>query len=393
MNVGIDIRTIGRKRTGDETYTLGLVRKLFLHGGKNSYFLYTDTKNEQDLETVRSLLDPIPSNAKIISVTPASKFLWTFFSLPRRARRDKIDVLHVQYITPLILSKNIALITTIHDVSFERYPQYIGKKDLFFLKTLIPLSLKKANGIIAVSEFTKREIVDCCSIDQKKITVINNGCDIELFKKDISGEAVENFKGKYDLNRPFLFYVGTLQPRKNIPFLIRGFVEFKKQHPNNERIKDIQLVIGGTLYGNNYDLEINKEMEKIDEPKIKKDVRLIGYIEQSDLPKFYHCALACLSASLYEGFSLPLIEAMASKTPVICSNSSCHSEIVGGAAEIFENNDEKSFHKALLAVLNDKAKREALIKKGIARAQQFSWKKNALQTLEFYDIMAKSKAQ
>ncbi len=243
MNVGIDIRAIGRKRTGDETYTLELVRRLFLCGRKNSYFLYTDTKNEQELKTVKFLLSPIPSNAKIISVAPASKFLWTFFSLPKQVRRDKIDVLHVQYITPLILSKKIALITTIHDVSFERFPQYIKRKDLFFLKTLIPLSLKKASGIIAVSEFTKREIVDCYNIDPEKIFVINNGCDTELFRKDISKEAIEAFKSGYNLKKPFLFYVGTLQPRKNIPFLIKGFTEFKKQHSNNERVKGLQLII------------------------------------------------------------------------------------------------------------------------------------------------------
>ncbi|MEA1926325.1 MAG: glycosyltransferase family 1 protein [Patescibacteria group bacterium] len=393
MNIGIDIRTIGRERTGDETYTLELTRRLFLCGEKNSYFLYTDTKNEQELKTISSLLNPIPSNAKIISVSPASKFLWTFFSLPRQARRDKIDVLHVQYITPLIFSKNITLLATIHDVSFERFPQYIGKKDLFFLKTLIPLSLKKASGIIAVSEFTKREIIDCYSISPEKIVVINNGCDTELFKKDISEKTIEDFKSRYNLKKPFLFYVGTLQPRKNIPFLIRGFAEFKKQHSNDEQVKDLHLIIGGALYGNNYDPEIGKEMEKINEPKIKKDIRFVGYIKQSDLPKFYHCAQAYLSASLYEGFSLSLIEAMASKTPVICSDSSCHSEIAGNAAEIFENNNKESFHRALLSVLNDKAKREALIKKGIARSQQFSWKKNALQTLEFYDIMAKAKAR
>ncbi len=134
-------------------------------------------------------------------------------------------------------------------------------------------------------------------------------------------------------------------------------------------------------------------MEKINEPKIKKDIRLVGYVKPSDLPKFYHCTQAYLNASLYEGFSLSLIEAMASKVPVICSNSPCHPEIAGGAAEIFENNNEKSFHKALLAILNDRAKREDLIRKGIARSRQFSWEKNALQTLKFYDIMAKAKAQ
>lgn len=391
MRIGVDVRAIGKKRTGDETYTLGLVRGLLEFGKQHEYFFYVDTDKKEEIEKIKEKLGVTSQNYSIVSVTPAKKIIWTFFLLPIQAKKNKLDILHVQYITPQIIGKKISLITTIHDISFERYPQYINKKDLFFLKKLIPLSLKKANGVIAVSEFTKREIVDKYKIDQRKIVGINNGCEAERFGNKISDDSLTELKNKYNLKKPFVFYVGTLQPRKNIPFLIKGFVELKKRYSKNDKIREAQLIVGGSLHGKNYDIEIDKELKKLEGTEIKDDIRFVEYIEDEDLSEFYRLAQVYLNASLYEGFGLPLVEAMASRTPVVCSDSSCYPEIVGDAAGIFENNDIDSFSKILFEVLTDESRAEELIEKGIERSKMYSWKKTAMQTLKFYDIIYSKK--
>lgn len=393
MRIGIDIRAIGRKRTGDETYTLGLVRQLLSQDRKNSYFLYTNTEDRDETKEIKKLIGEARENVKIVSITPGSKMLWTFFLLPRQARKDKIDVLHVQYITPLTFLGKTALVTTIHDVSFKKYPQFINKKDLFFLNTLIPLSLKKAKGIIAVSNFTKKEIVKFYGTKEAKVAAIQNGCDAKVFSRIIERDQKEKFLNEHKLDKPYLLYVGTLQPRKNVSFLIAAFAKLKADHEENELIKNLQLVIGGSKSGRNYDQEIDNILDGIEEESIKSSIRFEGYIEPKELPFFYQCAKAYVNASLYEGFGLPLLEAMASGTPVICSKDSCFPEVAGDAATFFENNDKESFCLAVMKVLRSEEEREKKIEKGKKRAKLFSWEENALQTLNFYDTIVQELAK
>jgi len=386
MRIGIDIRALGCQRTGDETYTLQLIKSLARVDKKNQYFLYTDIFNVKQLQEVKRLLSIDNDNFKVVSVGPRSKILWTMYALPKRAKQDKLNILHVQYITPLVLSRKIKLITTIHDVSFARYPKFISKKDLFILRLLIGISLRRADKIIAVSKFTKDEIVDVYNISKDRIKMIYNGGVAEEFKLDINQKDVLKFREKCDIMKPYLLFLGTLQPRKNIPFLIKAFLDLKIKYSNDLKIKELTLVIRGKRNGHNYDDEIDRVLGVIKNkyPEIHRQIKFIGYVSNEEIPFIFKGATAFCFTSLYEGFGLPLLEAMAVDTPVIANDNSCFPEIINGAGLVYQTRSKQDFIEKVVKLLKSSYLQEELIKKGRNRVKFFSWDKNAEQTIKVY---------
>ncbi len=387
MKIGIDIRAIASQRTGDETYTLELVRSLAKIDRKNEYFLYTDTFSEKKLAKVKKLLSLKNSNFSVKSIGPTGKFFWTFYSLAKQARKDKLDVLHVQYIVPVFLRKDIKIITTIHDISFERYPQFIAKKDLFALKSLIPPSLRRADKVIAISEFTAREIKSVYPKVADKVEMIYNGGVPEAFGT-IREEDVLNFRKKYGKLKPYLLYLGTLQPRKNVPFLLRAFRELKKKYSQRDPlVKNCKLVIRGTRGGCNYDWQIDTVLGDIrkDSPDVYSDIKFLGYQSIKELAVLLREAKVFCFSSLYEGFGLPVLEAMAVGTPVLASDSSCLPEIVGKGGVFYKNGDRGDFVKKIRRLLLDEDLRSRVVEAGRLRVKDFSWEKTARETLELYN--------
>ena len=387
MKIGIDIRAIASQRTGDETYTLELVKNLAEIDRENKYFLYTDTFSEKKLAKIKKLLSLENDNFSIKSVGPTSKFFWTFYSLAKQARKDKLDVLHVQYIVPVFLRKDIKIVTTIHDISFERYPQFIAKKDLFALKLLIPPSLRRADKIIAVSEFTAREIKDVYPKVADKVKMIYNGGVPKVFGA-VKEEDVLNFRKKYGKLKPYLLYLGTLQPRKNVPFLLRAFQELKKKYSQKDSlVKNCKLVIRGTRGGRNYDERIDIVLNDIrgDSPDVYNDIQFLGYQSMEELAVLLREAEVFCFPSLYEGFGLPVLEAMAAGTPVLASDSSCLPEIVGKGGVLYKNGDRGDFVKKIRRLLLDEDLRNRVVEAGRLRVKDFSWEKTARETLELYN--------
>lgn len=382
MKIGIDIRAIGQQRTGDEYYTLNLVRNLLKIDKKNQYFLFTNTNETKKIKE-KILAGLNNKNIEVVSVLPSFKLFWTIFLLPRVAKRLNLDVLHVQYIAPLGLSQKTKLITTIADVSFKAYPELIKKTDLFFLNLLIPLSLRKADKIVAVSKFTKNEIIKYYKTKAEKIKVVYNGEASEIFKKENINS--ENILEKIGIKKPYLFYIGTHQPRKDIPTLIEAFLLLKKQE---KKFENLQLVIGGKLKAHNYDPKIDlilSEAKKDQEDKkFIKDIIFTGYLENEELVSLYKEAEIFVFPSLYEGFGLPLIEAMVSETPVVCSDIECFKEVAGEAGEFYQAGDVEELKKALLKLLDDSKRRNDLVKKGREQAKKYSWKKTAEKMLKIF---------
>jgi glycosyltransferase involved in cell wall biosynthesis len=385
MRIGIDIRAIGRQRTGDETYTLQLVKAIASEDKENKYFLYTDTKKKEEIAQIEKELNLKNDNFKIVSITPANKLIWTFFLLPGQARRDDLDVLHVQYIAPFFLSGKTKLITTIHDISFMRFPQFISFKDLFALRLLIPPSLKRADKIIAVSEFTKQELEDFYKIDANKIQVVYNGGVAPEFERDIDEKEVLKFREEYGIMKPYLLYLGTLQPRKNISFLIEVFVQLKLKR-KEKIIEDLELVIRGQRKGHNYDQRLESALKEVSQkhPDIYSQIKFVDYISNERIPLIFKGAEAFCFPSRYEGFGLPLLESMSQGTPVVTGNSSCLPEIVADAGLICRENDYEDWLEKIFKVLTDKLLREKVVQKGYERVSDFSWRKNAQETINLY---------
>jgi glycosyltransferase involved in cell wall biosynthesis len=362
MKIGIDIRALGKKRTGDEVYTYHLVEGLAQLDQKNSYFLFTDDLGTKNLPLLKSL----PTNFRVITLLPKSKYIWTFFLLSSAAKKYDLDVLHVQYITPLVLPLKTKLVTTIHDISWKFVPEDIKEKDLFFLNTLIPWAVRGADRIITVSKHSKQAIEEIFPASKGKVVSIYNGGYLD----DVPKVNKQNF----------ILYVGSLQPRKNVPFLIECYKKFLDKYQDELGEQTPNLVIAGGK-GHNYDERID---EKILEYKLKDKVELKGYVEDENKNRLLAEAKLFVFLSKYEGFGIPAIEAMSMGTPVIVADQSCLPEVVGDAGVVVEIQDSQQVADKMYEILDDEKMYRQLKEKGKKRAKDFQWQKMAKETLLVY---------
>lgn len=376
MRIGIDIRNIGKKRTGDEVVFFNLVKNLAMIDSRNEYRLLTDITDEETIADIEQRLGIAnKSNFRIISLKTKNKFTWNFWTLPNYLRFQPVDVYQTQYITPFFVSRHIKILTIIHDISFVFYPQLIKFSDLFFLRILIPLSLRRADKILAVSEFTENEIINYYGIERKKVDYVHNAVSEDFLNSRYSEEELENIRQKYCLPEKFILYMGTMQPRKNLPMLIEGFSRIKSQ------IVGAKLVLAGKRSGHNFDARIDKIIAELD---LQKDVIFPGYIADEDKAAVYKLAHVFCFPSLYEGFGIPVLEAMSQGVPVAAANIDGLREATGGAALLFDPRDLDDLSKKLYTCFVDEAIRKNLIVEAAQKVGFFSWKKTAKKTLEIY---------
>ncbi len=378
--VGIDIRNIGKKRTGDEVVFLNLVKNFSKLKDKNfNYVLFTDIRDKNKLAKIKRQLNIEKNNQfKLVSLSVSlkmSKFIWNLWTLPRYLRKNPVDIYHTQYIVPLFLPKKIKLVTHIHDVSFKVYKQFIKWSDLFFLNILIPYSIRKSTKIIVVSQFTKQEIERYYPQAQEKIEVIYNAVN-NMEEWNIEQVSFQKIKEKYQLPKKYILYLGTLQPRKNVETLIKGFLSFKKI--NNK--EDISLVIAGKIKAHNFDRKLipylNKTQEKI---------YFIGFVDEKDKTNLIKKACLLVSPSLYEGFGLPVLEALNLGVPVLASNIKPHKEVGGEAIKYFSPLSVASLRKKIYNIcVVSKTEYDSFLSKAKKQLNKFSWKKSAQKMLKIY---------
>src|SRR3989344_1062641 len=359
MIIGIDIRNIGKKRTGDEAVFFNLVKNLVLIDNKNKYLLFTDITDAAILRNMAVKLEiENKQNFKIIPLKCLNKFIWNLWTLPNYLRKNPVDIYHTQYITPFFVPEKVKIITTIHDISFNFYPRFIKFTDLFFLKLLIPLSLKRADKIIAVSEFTRSEIIRYYKINDKKVICIYNAISEEFLIPTTNDQQLIAIKKRYNLPENYILHVGTMQPRKNIPLLIKAYAKIKNKLP------DIKLVLAGDKESHNFDKNIEIEISK---NNLKNDIVFPGYIEQKDLPYVFRLAKLFAFPSLYEGFGIPILEAMSQKVPVIISDIPVHREVAGDTALYFDPANLDDFANKIYNILTDEKLRNKLINSGASQ--------------------------
>ncbi|MDD3486813.1 MAG: glycosyltransferase family 1 protein [Candidatus Moranbacteria bacterium] len=376
MKIAIDIRLIGKKRTGDEVVFFNLVKNLAKIDHANEYFLFTDRDLQKDPDLAAEIAKlELGRNFRVVFINTPNRFWWNLWALPRYLQKNPVDVFHTQYIAPFWLPRKIKLVLTIHDISFNFFPQFIKSSDLFFLKNLIPRSIRRADKIITVSESEKQNIIDYYKIPEKKVKFTYNGVDFERFNRKISEEEKENVRKKYSLPQKFLLYIGTMQPRKNLPVAI-------------EATKDIaiKLVIPGNRNAHNFDKKID---EVIGINNLQEKIIFPGWIEEEDKPAIIQMAKCFVFPSLYEGFGIPGIEAMASGTPVVASNIPVFREIFQDAALLSNPQNSEEFSQNIKKVLGNIELRNKMIEKGGETAQNFTWQKNAEKTKKIYEELAK----
>jgi len=241
---------------------------------------------------------------------------------------------------------------------------------LFFLKTLLPRSIRRADKIITVSQSEREQIINFYKIQPEKIDFVYNGVDYENFAKEFSEEEKEKVRQKYNLPQKFLLYIGTFQPRKNIPVLIEAIKSL-----------DIKLILAGNRNARNFDKKINEVIEK---NNFQNKVIFPGWIDEEDKPALLQIADCFVFPSLYEGFGIPIVEAMAAGTPVISSNKTSLPEVGKDGALFCDPKNTDEFSKRIYQAIADENLKADIIKRGSEIAKLYSWQKTAEKTLNMY---------
>lgn len=362
MTIGIDGNEANvSKQVGVSVYTTNLL----------NYFQKKATMQTQFRVYLRQQPLPLmPAENKYYKyVVVSGPVLWSQIFLPLQLNLHKqIDV----FFSPAHYSPRfcpVPLVVTIHDLSYFYFPDEFLEKDYFKLISWTEYSVNKAQKIISVSKSTKKDIMKFYKIPDEKIQVIYNGFEKTV---DVSNTPDENFLIMNDLTaKKYILYVGTIQPRKNITTLIKAFAKFHQLYP------DFKLVITGKkgwLYK-----DIFAEAQK---QQVENSIIFTGFVPDNDVALLYKHAFCLVSPSLYEGFGLPLLEAMSFGCPVISSHSSSLPEIGGDACLYFDATDEKDLLEDLKLLATDQKIRNDLITKGKARIKLFSWEKCAEETLQ-----------
>jgi glycosyltransferase involved in cell wall biosynthesis len=275
------------------------------------------------------------------------------------------------------LGMGIPKVSMVHDVAYLRYPEHLQPRIRSFYKKWMPRYLAYTDHIITVSEFSKREIIAGYNIPADKISVVYNG--ITNAYKPVSEEQKKLTRDRYTKGRPYFVYLGAIHPRKNILTLIKAFEQFKSSHPSEH-----QLVLAGRASWHTEEV-----FKAIAVSKWKDAIHLPGYIATADATVLVASAEAMIYPSLYEGFGLPLVEAMACGVPVICSHVSSLPEVAGNAALLFEPQDVGQLTQHMKSIAEEESLRKELITLGHERSRYFSWDKAAGQVYEILSRFAK----
>jgi len=364
LKVGVDIHSIGSQKGGNETYYRELVAALINGCCDHKFFLYyTNPIAAQQLG----------GNSHFIlkHLFPAHPLLRIPFTIPWHTRLEGLDLFHAQFIVPPFLK--CRTVASIFDIAYEHVPQFFDAAQRTWLKALVPWSARRADHIITLSEHSKKDIVRAYGIAEEKITVTHLGAGADFHPRD-KEKAKERLAQQYGIHGDFILYLGRLQARKNLTRLVEAYALVRKAGLRQT------LVIAGKQ-----DSLFEPVRSRIKELKLEEDVLLPGYVNAEDVPVFYSAAEVFVYPSLYEGFGLPVIEAMSCGVPVITSRGSSLEEVAGNAALLIDPLDEVSIASALKQVLGDSELRNHLSKAGLSRSKQFDFKEAARQTVAVYE--------
>lgn len=378
MRIGIDCRTILNPEQGEKAgighYTYFLVKHLLTLDRKNEYILYVDHTFHESSEFSKF------SNVKI-TYLPFSRykqylpFWYAHVLISAQLKRDQLDVFHAPANVIPLYYKGTSVVT-IHDLAIYKHPEWFPDGQEFSKKVLVPSSLERASQIIAVSQSTKRDILKLFQVPSKKVEVVYEGISPE--QAPSSRADFQAVKNRYSLAPHYVYYVGVLEPRKNLPVLIKAFDDLVNKHW--KKWKDWQLVIAGAK-GWKYD-EI---MQAIKNAKCGSGIRYIGYVSHEEKMALLAGAQVFAFPTLWEGFGLPVLEAMSVGTPVLSSDLSSIPEIAEGAAELVNPRKLTEVQGALQRLMSDPDWRLELGKLGKARARRYTWTVTAQATLRIYE--------
>lgn len=371
INAHLLAHTRSFRRAGVSNYVEALLTHLGAIDRRNRYTIYTT----RGLDAAALGLPPnfAIRPSRFPTINPRVRIPWEQLLAPFLLRIARPDVFHgVLNIAPLLCPTPSVI--TIHDLAFLSFPQTFRRVNRTYLTWATRASARGAARILAVSEFTKREIVRLLGIAPERIVVTYDACDSRFAPPE--PERLAAFRARKGLPDRFILFVSTLEPRKNIPTLLDAYARIAGA-------TDAPLLIGG---GKGWLYEpIFARLEALG---LGDRVRMVGFIDADELPLWYAAATVFTMPSLYEGFGMPLLEAMACGTPVVASSSSSLPEVVGDAGLLTPPTDADALGAAILRLLNDAELRADLRERGLRQARRFSWAETAERTLRAYEDAA-----
>jgi glycosyltransferase involved in cell wall biosynthesis len=368
MRFSVDAHSVGCHLTGNEVYIRNLLNEFARIDRSNEFIAYVAKP-----QAPSSL--PGRIETRWVSENPYRRLA---MDLPIRVRRDRPDLLHVQYTGPLFTG--VPLVVSVHDVSFLEYPQYFTRFRAAQLKITVRRTVERAAAILTPSEFSRGAILRHYNLNQDKVVVVHNAVSSEFrpIDRQVALSAVER---KFGIPGPFVLMVGDLQPRKNHLGLLQAFEELLRTH---SQLPHRLVFVGKETW---YSKDLHRAVAK---SGIAERVHFTGFVEDADLVQFYGACDLFVFPSFYEGFGLPILEAMACGRAVASSDTTAMPEVADGAGILFDPNSTEQMTRALRDVLVDPELRARLERLGSQRAAAFSWERAAERTLEVYTRVAGS---
>ncbi|MCP4723456.1 MAG: glycosyltransferase family 4 protein [bacterium] len=367
MKIGINTSFINLK-SGIGTYVNNLVQNLQLIQNDNDQYFFFLSKDSYCPENFNEKRNDV-FKINIPQYNSIRKVLWEQLSMPGRIDKLKIDVFHSPaYISPVFLKASS--IITFLDLTFVKFPETIHFYKKEFYNLMFRKSVEKAVKIITISDFIKEELIDYYGCPEEKVETVHLGVS-DLFKPCQDDEMKKRVLEKYRIDRPFFLFVGLMEPRKNLPSVLEAFSRI-----NNDDA--LFVIVGRKGWGYN---DVQKTLEN---PELREKVLITDEISVEELKILYSASLAFIYLSLYEGFGLPVLEAMACGAPVVTSNSSALPEVAGDAALFADPENVEEISDAMKRIINDESLRKELSQKGFDNIKRFSWKKCAEETSLIY---------
>ncbi len=374
MRIGFEAKRATHNNRGLGNYSRGVIEGLLNHVPDIELFLYTPpVQNPIGVEWIKTL----PANAHI--KTPNSLFekkvssFWRSFLMANDLKKENLDIFHgLSHEIPYRLDKlSFKKIVTMHDLIFMRYPDFFPLIDRLVYAQKFKYACKHSDKVIAICEQTRDDLVNYLGVDEKKIVVHYQSCSENFYDKQ-SSEKIQKIKVKYNLDKPFILNVGAFEERKNQLMLLEAFscVAHKIQ-------EDLVFVGQGKKY--------KEQIEnRIDELKLKSRVHLLSSVTYEDLPSLYQGASVFCFPSLFEGFGIPIIESLFSRTPVITSFGSCFPESAGPDSIFIDPHSISSIGESLVSVLGDQNKQELMRNRGFDYVQRFHIKNTTAKLMDIY---------
>jgi len=360
MKIGIMLRSLSDVG-GPGEYTRNMLDALLRLDRENEYFLFL--RNQAFAERFKAW-----PNVHPVVLQTRRRFLFDQILVPLAVRKYACDVvINLKHSLPLLVGARTVFV--MHGADWIAFPQNSYFFDRLYHRVSLPFFCWKADKIVSVSQNATDIIIRHTGVSAAKIATIYHGFRQD-FRRIDDAQTLERVRAKYQLPAKFILYVGRIYPMKNVGGLIDGFAQLSDRLPHH-------LVIAGMKY-----FKADNDLSRIERHRLAERVRLLGFVEEQDLPALYSLAEAFALPSLYEGFGIPLLEAMACGCPIVTSTAGACPEVVGEAAVLVDPHDSASIAGGLFEVLTDRQLAASLVAKGYTRVAQFSWDKCARQTLD-----------